>query len=152
MGGAPCKAMAASQLLLSIPRIEHETPAVGRMDHKQAGWRGRLRGGRSYDLGRSSIRSRFHIGRMRLVIEGCSEDPLLAQGAAVARLPRYQNEHGIVYAAGSQLCKGKVVWAEIAASSTGWVWWIRFRAADYRLISRSLVKPRKVGDCMMNES
>jgi len=40
---------------------EHPTDRIwnagaGRMGHKQVGWRGRLRGGRSYDLGRSSIR------------------------------------------------------------------------------------------------
>lgn len=52
-----CMTMAASKLLLSILWTEYET-RVGRMGHKQAGRRGRLRGGRSYDLGRSSICSR----------------------------------------------------------------------------------------------
>jgi hypothetical protein len=58
---------------------------------------------------------------MRLVIEGRSEDYPLAQGAAVAGLTRHQNEHGIIYTAGSQFCKGKVIWAEMSASSTGLV-------------------------------
>jgi hypothetical protein len=42
----------------------------------------------------------------------------------------------------------------MTASSTGWVWWIGFRAglADHRPISRSSVKPRRTEDYMMNES
>lgn len=61
----------------------------------------------------------LYIGRMDLVIEGCSEDHPPAQGTAVAGLTRYQNEHGIIYTGGSQFCKGKVVWVEMAVSSTG---------------------------------
>jgi hypothetical protein len=38
---------------------------------------------------------------MDLVVESCSEDPLLWA------------RHGIIYAAGSQFCKGKVVLAQL---------------------------------------
>jgi hypothetical protein len=60
-------------------------------------------------------------------------------------------------AAEFRFCKRKVVqpsYVGLATSSTGGVWWIGFRVGldDHRPISRSSVKPRDAGDCMMNES
>jgi hypothetical protein len=59
---------------------------------------------------------------------------------------------GITYIVESQFCKGKVVRAQLYGDDRklygiGVVDW-----TNHRPISRSSVKPRDAGDCMMNES
>ena len=73
----------------------------------------------------------LHIGRMDLVIEGCSEDPL-APGRCCGRTGRTART-GTAQSTPRSLnsAKGRsfgLSYAEMTASSTGWVWWIGFRA------------------------
>jgi hypothetical protein len=99
----------------------------------------------------------LHIGRMDLVIEGCSKDPL-AQYAAVAgpyappEWVRHNLRRGVsLLQREGRLASATRRWPQAPRDGCGGLdfeqdW------TDHRLISRSSVKPRKVGDCMMNES
>jgi hypothetical protein len=66
--------------------------------------------------------------------------------------------HGTIYAAGSHFCKGKVVRAQLRGNGPKFHgisimnWILREDWIDYRPISRFSVKPRKVGNCIINES
>jgi len=73
----------------------------------------------------------LHIVRMDLVIEGLSEDPLAlgrcyGRTASAARMGTASSTPR-----GLNSAKGRsfgLSYAEMAASSTGWVWWSGFRA------------------------
>lgn len=107
-----CITIVLLKLLLSIPRTEYKTLPVGELGYKQVGWRGRLCGGRSYDLGKSLIRS-------RCILEGW-----IWWSRAVPRIlwlrtllwqdrTWCQNRCGIIYATESHFCKGKAVRAQL---------------------------------------
>jgi hypothetical protein len=123
--------MAISKLPLSILRTEYETPAVGEwVTSRQADVEGGTEASHTTSEGARSAAVAY-IGRMDLVIEGCSEDPL-AQGAAVAGpyappgWARHNLRHGVSIL--QREGRSALSYAEVAACSTGWVWWIGFRA------------------------
>ena len=100
----------------------------------------------------------LHIGRMRLVIEGCSEDPPLAQGAAVAGLyawPEFVRNNlrrGVsLLQREDRLGPATRGWPQAPRDGCGGLDFEQYWT-DHRPISRSSVKPRKAGDCMMKES
>jgi hypothetical protein len=147
--------MIASKLLLSILRAEYETAALGEwVTSRQA----------DVEEGTEEVRQprkeldpqSLHIGRMDLVIEGHfrgSSGSVRCYGRTGRAA---QNWHGTTYAALDSAKEGRSGlatqrWPQ--APRDGYSG-LDFKQdwTDHKPISRSSVKPRDAGDCMMNES
>ena len=125
-----CMTMAASKLLLA---------SYGPNTKRWRWENGSQAGGMTWKITRRQvIRPRkeldpqsLHIGRMDLVIEGCSRGSfgLVRCCGRTGRAARMGTARSTPRALDS--AKGRSIglsYAEMAASSTGWEWWVGFRA------------------------
>ncbi len=147
--------MAASKLLLSILRTEYETAALGEWaTSRRADLEDCTEAG--YTTSEGARYAVFvHIGRMDLVIEGCFRGTsgsvrCCGRTGRAARMGTAQSTpRGLNSEKGRSI--GLQRWPQAPRDGCGGLdfeqdW------TDHRPISRSSVKPRKAGDCMMNES